>query len=337
MCQLCGCVNWGAIKYYSEGPTTEYLSQPLPKLTKPIAQSLSLTTINVYNGIDNRCNYISDKTGGKLVILPGLEKELKATLHLERQYSDKTVMAAINVVSKKIYELSASGTTKDSVAPAALNTQGKIASNENYIKGQEDMAKRAASKGDYLSANIHQGAAMNSIAINQSFERAQAGANLGASITNLLFSFDANDAKKSNENVYQGKYIWIEKQSGAIGAQASADYHLDVYLFKFVGWDGDINEYRARNAVYLALSNKSGIVKTVMEGADMLICKNNCSGQKLRSNSVLVDNKMLSNDVRNYYFPAPGWETLQNTGFLAFPGFSQFVLLHHALEKLSRK
>jgi len=314
---------------YSDGPLTQYLGEPLPKTTEPIARSFNLERISFQTAANMKGMVISDFISRDFIYLPGnVGVEVKQTLQLDEKYDEKRTLEALNIIAKYRSKGKKSSPTNITMAQSS-NTPS---TNVDYIRRQESLARDAYKKGDYLKGNIHNSSAANAIAINQSFSQAQAAANLGFAVIGGLAAAGRAMIQTDFENLRN----WIEKESGAIGNQAREDRHLSVFLLQF--FDAESFQFDSRNrvAVYLVLSDKNGIVSSVLEGSDILICEDKCDLFKPKLSSKKIEDKNQSADVRKVLSDRKHIDYLLGNGFEAVSGLYHYILFRHALQKLAK-
>lgn len=313
---------------YTDGPLTHYLTQPLPKLSKPIAQTFSLEKISYQTAQNMKAVMISDLVNREIYLLPEhIGKEVKGILKLDEKYNKKATYRALNLIAKNRAKARHLRSTKS--MPSAPPS---IASSSDYIRRQESMAKNAYKKGDYLKGNIHSSAASNAIKIDQSFARAQSAVNVSFSLLNAMAIAGEALIKRDFMRLHR----WIEQESGAINKNAPRGSHLSVFFLQFFDAESFQLDSRNRVAVYLVLTQKNGKTKTILEGSDILVCEGKCDLFTPKSTAKTFVKTHHSQDIKDQLWTPKGTKYLTQNGFDPVSGFYQFVLLKHALKKLNR-
>lgn len=312
---------------YTDGPLTQYLSEPVPKLNKPIARSLSLEKIEYQTASNMKAMITSDLLAREIYLLPeDIGREVKSILELDEAYSAKTTRAALNVIAKNKASVRQIGGQSATVSTATTS-----ASSNQYIKRQESYAAAAYKKGDYLAGDIHNSAAISAIQGRRAAEVTMATAD-------LLFSV-IGAAAAAGEAMVKNDFIklrnWIEFQSGAIGTDAPEGSHLSVYLLRFFDAESFQYDSRYRVAVYLALTKTDGTVTEALEGSDVLNCEGECNLFQPKPGSKFLDMTTLSTDVQQQLGSAEGIQALMDNGFDPVSGFFDYILLRQGLQKLS--
>jgi hypothetical protein len=316
---------------YTDGPLTQYLSQPIPKLNRPIARTVSLEKITYQTAGGMKATMISDLVNREIYILPAeVGIEVKKILDLDRQYSKKATYAALNVLAEN--------RTKARHMWRKNNpniAQSSVTSNSNtsqYILNQESMAKDAYTRGDYLGGDIHNSAATNALMINQSFGQAQA--TVGAAFSLLNAAASAGEALIKEDFLELRK--WFEVESGAIGVAAPEGSHLAVFCLQFFDAEAFQLDSRNRVVVYLVLTDKNGQSTSVLEGSDILNCEGECNLFQPKPTAKVFNQADHSPDVKARLWTPEGSRYLLDNGFDAVSGFYQYILVNHGLAKLSK-
>ncbi len=316
---------------YTDGPLTQYLTEPIPKLKRPIARTVSLERITYQTAGGMKATMISDLVGREVYILPAeVGIEVKKTLDLDRQYSKKATYAALNVLAEN--RTKARHMWRNNNPNIA---QPSITSNVNssqYIKSQESMAKAAYAKGDYLGGDIHNSAATNALMIDQSFGQAQATVGAAFSMLNAMASAGESLLKEDFLELRR----WLEVESGAIGPDAPEGSHLTVFCLQFFDAEAFQLDSRNRVVVYLVLTNKDGQSTSVLEGSDILNCEGECNLFQPKPTAKVFNQADHSADVKARLWTPEGSRYLLDSGFDAVSGFYQYILLNHGLGKLSK-
>ena len=316
---------------YTDGPLTQYLSEPIPKLDRPIARTLSVEKISYQTAGGMKATMISDVVGREIYILPAeVGVEVKNTLDLDKEYSKKATYTALNVLAKnKSKARHMWNNSNPNVAQPMLTS---TSSTPQYIRRQESMAKAAYAKGDYLAGDIHNSAATNAMMIDQSFSQAQASVNLAFSMLNA--------AGAMGETLIKDEFLkvrnWLEVESGAIGSKAPEGSHLTVFFLQFFDAKAFQLDSRNRVAVYMILLDKNGNASSVLEGSDILNCEDECNLFQPKPTARVFQKETQSPDVQAKFWTPEGNRYLLDNGFDAISGFYQYVLLNHGLEQLSR-
>ncbi len=66
-----GAISCGGSSRYTDGPLTGYSKQPIPKLERPLARTLSLELVAYNTASSDKALMVSDHVGRDLYILPG--------------------------------------------------------------------------------------------------------------------------------------------------------------------------------------------------------------------------------------------------------------------------
>ncbi len=320
-----------SITRYTDGPLTQYLAEPIPKLNKPIARSLSLEKVeyNTAGGMEGIM--ISDLVAREIYLVPeDVGREVKKLLKLDEEFSKEATYAALNTLAKNRAKARQVGSNKTALTPPSTITANT--STERYIQSHERMAKEAYRKGDYLRRDIHASAAMNARMIDQSFAQAQASVDLAFGVLGAM----AAAGKAIITNDFIKLRNWIEFDSGAIGTEAPKGSHLSVFLLRFFDAKSFQLDSRNRVAVFLVLIDKNGVSKSVLEGSDILVCEKECNLFQPKPTAKVVEKPDHSEDVQKQYWTAEGTQYLGASGFDATSGFYEYILLQHGLKKLSK-
>ena len=174
-----------SVTRYSDGPLTEYLKEPIPRLHKPIAQTLSLEKVTFQTASGFKAIMISDMVAQEIYIMPeDVGRQVKAKLNLDKEYSNEATYQALNILARNRTEARHmhSGETSQAVTTTNISS----AWTESYVKRHESMANQAYKKGDYLGGDIHNSAATNTMRIDQSFGQAQAAVGATFAVLNSL-------------------------------------------------------------------------------------------------------------------------------------------------------
>jgi len=315
---------------YTDGPLTDYVNEPIPRLQKPLARTMSLEKVMYLTAASMKARMISDMTGREIIFIPAdVGGKVKDQLKLDDAFSPDATRAGLNTIAE--FRLKARAGESPGAPPAGSSNAPMNASTERYIQRQEMMAKEAYTKGEYLTGNIHTSAASNAIAINQSFARAQATADLAFSVIGGMSA--------AGEALIKADFInlrnWIETQSGAIGPNAPEGSHLTVFFFQFFDAESFQFDSRGRLAVYLVLMDKNGKMTSVLEGSDILNCEGECNLFQPKPTAKRLDMEAQSGDIRKQLWTPEGQKYLTDNGFDLVSGIYQYVLLQHGLQKLS--
>lgn len=314
---------------YSDGPLTEYLTQPIPKLDKPLARTLSLEVVDYQTAANMKGIMISDLVAREIYILPAtVGSEVDTILQMDAEFSEKATLDALNVIAKnrsKARNISGSGSPQP--MPDTIGTSSQ------YVKNQERLAQEAYRNGDYLKGNIHNSAAMNSLMIDQSFAQAQSTVNLGFAILGAAQAAGEALIKKDFNNMRH----WIAFESGAIGPEAPEDTHLSVFFLQYFDAKSFQLDSRMRVAVLLVLLKNQERSALVLEGSDILFCEDECNLFQPKPTAKLIVKEALSGDVRSAMWTNEGLTNLNANGFDNVSGIYQYILLQHGLKKLSQR
>lgn len=327
-----GCaINFNPTRY-SDGPLTQYLGKPIPKLDKPIARTLSVEKVAYTTAVNMKGILIGDLYAGEIFVLPEeVGDEVKELLKLDNEFSDEATYAALNTIAKN--RAKARGLRNNQTIQMPPTTS---ASTDAYIQREVEASREAYKRGEYLRGDIHNSAAQNAIGIDAAFGRAQASANLAASILNLA---QAGEAMMKSDFIKLRK--WIESSSGAIGAQAPEGSHLSVFFLQFFDAQKFRMDSRNRVAVLVALTKPKSNSILVLEGSDILTCGRECTLFKPKPTAKPIagtdyHGTDYSADVQKQLKTVEGRQYLIDNGFDAVSGFYQYVLLQHGLQKLRK-
>lgn len=314
------------ISQYSDGKLTDYFHQSIPKLQQPIAATLSLEVVDYQTAASMKGTMVSDLGAREIFLLPSdVGKQVEDLLQLDREFSMKTTKAALNAIAKARVDARAlHGFQKLPGVPVAS------ASSNRYIEHHSKLSKEAYSKGDYLGGDIHNAAAANRITIDQSFDQAQATANLAFGMLGAMAA--AGEAMIKND--FNDLRNWLVTSSGAIGPRASKDRHLSVFFLQFFDAERFKLDSRMRVAVLLVLIDESSVVDTVLEGSDLLTCVNECKLFSPKPTAKLIDHSAHSRDVQDQLWSKEGLDYLTSNGFDSMSGIYQYLLLQQGLRKL---
>ena len=199
------------ITRYTDGPLTQYLSEPIPKLKQPIAKTLSLEKVMFQTAASFKATMISDMVAREIYFMPAdVGHEVKSILNMDKEYSENATYQALNLIAKNRAQARHMWSGDTGQLVTTTNSAGQ--STQAYIQRQDSMAKAAYKKGDYLGGNIHTSASMNAMKIQQSYERAQATVGFTFAVFNAFSAF--------GEALIKSDFIelrnWIEFESGAI-------------------------------------------------------------------------------------------------------------------------
>jgi len=316
---------------YSDGPLTEYLKEPIPRLHKPIAQTLSLEKVTFLTSFGLKATMISDMVAREIYFMPeDVGRQVKAKLNLDKEYSKEATYQALNILARNRTE--ARHMLSGKTTQAATATNGSSAWAESYVQRHESMAKQAYKKGDYLGGDIHNSAATNTMKINQSFGQAQAAVGAAFAVLNAL----AAAGEESIKSEFISLRNWIEFESGAIGEQAPKGSHLSLFFLRFFDAESFQLDSRNRVAVFMVLTDSSGKTISLLEGSDILNCEGECNLFRPKPTARVFEQQAHSADVQRQLWSPDGHEYLTANGFDALGGIYQYLLLQHGLQKLSK-
>lgn len=321
-----GCIN---VTHYTDGQLTQYFSEPIPKLSKPIARTLSLEKITFQTAANFKGTMISDLVAREIYIIPeDVGREVKATLNLDKEYSKEATYRGLNILAKnrtKARHMWSGG------SPTVLPMNTVSSSTDGYIQRQSSMAKEAYKKKDYLKGDIHNSAAINALTGKHAAERTQAVVGTTFAVLNAMAA--------AGEGLIKGDFInlrnWIEFKSGAIGKQASEGSHLSVFFLRFFDAKSFQLDSRNRVAVFMVLTDNNGKLTSVLEGSDILNCEGECNLFQPKPTATILDIKTHSPDVQKQLWKSDGLGYLNDNGFDNVSGIYQYLLLQHGLQKLS--
>ena len=318
------------ITRYTDGPLTQYLSEPIPQINQPIARTLSLEKVMFQTAASLKATMISDMVAREIYFMPeDLGRNVKSILNLDKEYSKDSTYQALNLIARNRAEARQmwSGTTSQTVSSGLVNRQPAKA----YIQRQENRAKEAYNKGDYLAGDIHNSAAMNAMKIDQSFSQAQASVDLTFGVLNSLAA--AGEALIKNEFIKLRN--WIEFESGAIGNKAPEGSHLSVFFLQFFDAKSFQLDSRNRVAVFLVLTDINGRSTSILEGSDILNCEGECNLFQPKPSARLFEQEAHSADVQQQLWTPEGVQYLIDNGFDTLSGIYQYLLVQHGLQKLT--
>ncbi|MEM7365425.1 MAG: hypothetical protein AAF525_15495 [Pseudomonadota bacterium] len=329
MLALTGCGI--SITRYSEGPLTEYLSSPLPVIEHPIAQSVSLETIDYNTAAGLKGMMISDLVAAETYVLPkSTGRESREALALDEPISEESILKALNIIARdRAKARSAMGLGKLGDVTTVQNDN----SVNQYVEQQQQAAEEAWEKGDYLQGNIHSSAASNSLLIQQSAARTQAAAGLMFATLDAMAA--AGEVLRTTE--YLNLRNWLITQSGAISPDADDGNHLSVFLLRFFDAQKFKLDSRSRIVVYAVLTDAQGVQYPVLEASDFMVCQNECDQYGLRSTTTPMAFDGHHPDIQDRFFTPEGGKALDRSGFAFHIGYFDSLLLLHALEKLSNR
>lgn len=324
---LSGCVF--NVKHYTDGPVTQYFSEPIPKLDRPIARTLSLEKITFQTAANFKGTMISDMVAREIYIIPeDVGHEVKATLNLDKEYSKEATYQGLNILAKNRTKARHMWSGANQVA-LPMNTVNS--STDGYIQRQSSMAKEAYKRGKYLKGDIHNSAAISSLRSKHAAERTQA-------VVGTTFAV-LNAAAAAGEGLIKGEFIdlrnWIEFKSGAIGNQAPEGSHLSVFFLRFFDAKSFQLDSRNRVAVFMVLTDKNGMSASELEGSDILNCEGECNLFQPKPTAKILDIQTHSLDVQKQLWKPDGLGYLNDNGFDNLSGIYQYLLLQHGLQKLS--
>lgn len=316
---------------YSDGPLTEYLKEPIPRLHKPIAQTLSLEKVTFQTAFGFKATMISDIVAREIYFMPeDVGRQVKEKLNLDKEYSKEATYKALNILARN--RTQARHMRSGETMQAVTTTNVSSAWTESYIKRHESMAKLAYKKGDYLGGDIHNSAATNTMRIDQSFGQAQAAVGATFAVLNSMAAVGEELIKTE----FIGLRNWIEFESGAIGEQAPKGSHLSLFFLRFFDAESFQLDSRNRVAVFMVLTGSSGKTISVLEGSDILNCEGECNLFKPKPTARVFEQQDHSADVQRQLWSPDGHEYLNGNGFDALGGIYQYLLLQHGLHKLSK-
>ena len=322
-----GCFN---ITRYTDGPLTQYFSEPIPKLEQPVARSLSLEKITFQTAASFKGRMISDMVAREIYLIPeDVGREVKATLNLDQEYSKEATYQGLNILAKNranARHMWSGGTAQVGSTPSAVSQ-----STEGYIQRQSSMAKDAYKKGDYLKGDIYNSAAISSLQIKHSAERTQMAVGTAFAALNAMAA--------TGEALIKSDFIslrnWIEFKSGAIGKQAPEGSHLNVFFLQFFDAKSFQLDSRNRVVVFMVLTDKNGKLSSVLEGSDILNCEGECNLFQPKPTAKVLKIEAHSPEVRKQLWKPEGLDYLNDNGFDNISGIYQYLLLQHGLQKLS--
>lgn len=317
---------------YTDGPLTQYLTEPIPKLNKPIARTLSLEKVMYNTAGGSKAIMISDLVAREVYLLPkDVGREVKELLKLDSEFSEESTYAGLNTIAKNRAKARRIGSNQ--TAETALSATPFVnASTEQYIRNQESMAKEAYKRGDYLKGNIYTSGAMNAMMIDQSFQRAQSSVDLAFAYLGGMVALGEVFIKKD----FMKLRNWIEINSGAIGTQAPEGNHLSVFFLQFFDAESFQLDSRNRVAVFMVLTDKNGVSTSVLEGSDILNCEGECNLFKPKPTAKVFEKTAHSVDVQKQLWTPEGTQYLIDNGFDYLSGIYQYILIQHGLQKLSK-
>lgn len=315
---------------YTDGPLTAYLSQPLPRIERPLAQTLSLEMIEFQTAGGFKGVLISDLVAREIYLLPeevGLEA--KRRLDLDAEFDAGATYQTLNYLARSRQQ--ARHMQTGAAVPAMSTATATSNYTRAYVDRQSAFAREAYAGGDYLKGDIHNSAAINAMQIDQAFAGAQASVDLAFAALGGL----AAAGRALYQSEYNGMRAWLETQSGAIGPAAPQGRHLSVYLLQFFDAEAFQLDSRNRVAVLLVLTDENGESKTVLEGSDILNCEDQCNLFQPKPTAAVLPATGNSEDIQRLLFTEPGNRQMLDNGFDALSGFYWYILLHHGLQKLA--
>lgn len=327
----CGLVN---LTTYCNGELADYLYQPIPKIGQPLASTLSLEIYSYNTASSMGGNAQNEYSGGAVYWLPELVGEnVEEVLRLDEQYSEGSTIAALNVIAKTRVDL------LDEIDIPYVDTPNRVS--QKYTEGikvQLRLADEASRKGEYSKAEIHRTAATTRMSFqltqmesDQAFARTEALRNFLFATMSAVQAIALESAKKDYERLND----WLIDSSGVIGPGISEDRHLRVIMFYFFDSSKSSLDSRERVAVMLSLIDMDGKVSTVLEGSDMINCVNKCNLFKPKPASTEVNYDLWNIEVKNLNGSYEGTNILKERGFnFVTGGLYQYILLHHALQRL---
>ena len=312
---------------YTDGPLTQYVEEPLPELDRPLARSLNVEKVQYNTAGNMKGIMIGDLVAREIYILPKeVGHEVDALLRMENEYSGEATLAALNTLAKRRTEARHMWSGNTAQTPSR---DGLSSTTEGYIEDMEDRAREAYDKGDYLRGDIYTGAAMNAITIDSGFAGAQATADFGFSVINAGQkageAFIKNDFNKLRD--------WIEKDSGVISPAAAEGTNLSVFVLRYLDAKSFQFDGRVRLAVYLVLTDEFGVSTSVLEGSDILFCKDECNLFKPKPTAKIFEKATQSGDIQNLFWTPEGTKDANAKGFDHIDIY-QYVLILHGLKKL---
>jgi hypothetical protein len=321
-----GCIN---VTHYTDGQLTQYFSEPIPKLSQPIARTLSLEKVTFQTAANFKGRMIGDMIAREIYIIPAdIGREVKTTLNLDKEYSKEATYQGLNILAKNRTKARHmwSGATQ-----TALPMNTVSSSTDGYIQCQSSMAKEAYKKGEYLKGDIHNSAAISSLRSKHAGERTLAVAGTTFAVLNAMAA--------AGEAIIKSEFIdlrnWIEFKSGAIGKQAPEGSHLSVFFLRFFDAKSFQLDSRNRVAVFMVLTDKNGKSTSVLEGSDILNCEGECNLFQPKPTAKILNIQTHSPDVQKQLWKPDGLGYLNDNGFDNISGIYQYLLLQHGLQKLS--
>ena len=317
------------ITRYTDGPLTQYLQQPIPPPSRPIARTVSLEKVIYQTAANLKATMISDLVAQEIYIMPeDVGAKVRSVMNLDQAYSKDSTYQALNIIAENRTKARHMWAGASKQTAPTVNVSGH--STSAYIKRQESMATEAYKKGDYLAGNIHSTAAASSIQSKASVERTLATADLLFSSLNALAA--AGEAMIKDEFIRLRR--WIESESGAIGGAAPEGTHLSVFFLQFFDAESFQLDSRIRVAVYMVLTDRDGKSISVLKGSDILNCEGECNLFQPKSTAKLLVITQNSADVQQKLWTADGRQNLDARGFDALSGVYQYLLIKHGLREL---
>jgi len=319
--------------YYTDGPLTQYLKEPIPSVDNPIARTLSLERVTYLTSGGYKGTMIGDLIAREIYVLPEeVGREVDELLNLDDQYSEEATYMALNTIAKNRAKARGIWGKDDGPTFSSTSVSGTSAYTQQSIRNHEIVAKEAYKKGDYLKGDIHTSAAANAMMIDQSFAAAQASVDFAFASLGALKALGENFIKKDFINMRN----WIEFKSGAISNMAQEGNHLSVFLLRYV--DGKAWQLDGRNrlAVLLVLVDGNGESTSVLEGSDILGCEGVCDLFQPKPTARISLETDQPTDVQQQLWSAQGQQYFLDNGFDQPGGNFQFLLLQHGLQKLSK-
>jgi len=282
---------------FTDGPLTQYLKEPIPKLQKPIARTLSLEKVSYQTAGNHKGIMISDLVAREIYLLPEeVGREVGELLKLDDEFSEEATYTALNTIAKN--RAKARSISGNNSGPTFSSTSVTSPYTQQYIHNNEIQANAAYKKGDYLKGDIHTSAAANAMTIDQSFQAAQTTVEVSFAVIGGLQALGEYFIKNDFINLRN----WIEFKSGAIGDKAPEGNHLSVFFLQFFDAEAWQLDSRNRVAVLLVLTEGNGESTSVLEGSDILNCEDECNLFQPKPTAKLYEKTTQSTDVQKLYW-----------------------------------
>jgi len=289
--------------WYSDGQLTNYFQQPIPKLTKPVAATLSFKSVTYNSAASLKGSYQTHLNPNNLFTLPAkVGTQVQTLLQLDQKYSEHSTVAALNAIAKAQAEARMQNNSSASLSIPVANS-----GSNQFIQRQSQLASDAYSKGDYLVGNTHTSAMETGIAM----QRVEAGIGVMNATVGLINAM-ASAGMTLKIDDFNRLHNWLLTSSGAIGPQAPKNRHLDVF-FRFLDGQMFSTESNMRLAVMLVLLDENGIVARIVEGSDVLSCNNKCSRLSPKPTAQLINQSTHLPQVQKQLWTPEGWGYLSGS------------------------